>query len=432
MYFIRDILIKILQWQATVVLRKYKPQVIVITGSIGKTSTKDAIFSVLSQFAYVRKSQKNFNNDIGVPLTILGLATGWRNPLKWLANVIKAFGLILFPFKYPKWLVLEVGIRKPGDMEALKRWVKPNLVVVSAFGNMPSHVEFFKDKYGVWKEEAAIIDAMDGTGKLLLNHDDSEVMKLAETSHHATYTFGAHPEATINMSHVEIDYRPDAIDAQGTVFRIDYEGKSIPVHIPGFLGNNVVYASGAALLVAHVLKLPIMSAVEGLSQGEFPSGRMRILEGVKETMIIDDTYNSSPSAVENALEVLHGLRTLGRRIAVLGDMFDLGKYADEEHVKVGEFAASRCDILIAVGIRSRNTAKAALAAGMHERDVHMFDDSRVAGKFVEQFIKKGDVVLVKGSQGARMERAVVEIMAHPELREELVVRQEPEWTGKEE
>lgn len=430
MYFIRDILIKILQWQATVVLWKYKPQIVVITGSIGKTSTKDAIFNVLSQFAYVRKSQKNFNNDIGVPLTILGLSTGWRNPLKWLLNVIKAFALIIFPFKYPKWLVLEVGIRKPGDMEELKRWVKPNMVVVSAFGTMPSHVEFFEDKYGVWEEEASIIDAMDSSGTLLLNHDDPEVMKLVNNSSHATYTFGTHEEATISMSHTEIDYQADKIEAQGTVFRIDYDGNSIPVHIPGFLGNNVVYASGAALLVAHVLNLPIVQAVEGLANGEFPAGRMRIIEGVKQTMIIDDTYNSSPSALENALEVLQGLRAVGRKVAVLGDMFDLGKYTDEEHKKAGEFAASRCDVLVAVGIRSRNTAKAAIDAGMHETDVHMFDDSREAGKFVEGLMQKGDAVLVKGSQGARMERAVVEIMAHPEMREELVVRQEKEWVSK--
>ena len=432
MYFIRDILIKILQWQATVVLWRYKPQIVVITGSIGKTSTKDAIFNVLSQFAYVRKSQKNFNNDIGVPLTILGLSTGWRNPLKWLSNVFKAFGLMLLPFmKYPKWLVLEVGIRKPGDMEELKRWVKPNIVVVSAFGTMPSHVEFFEDKYGVWEEEASIIDAMDGNGRLLLNHDDPEVMKLAEDSRHATYTFGTHEEATMKMSNSDIDYHPQHIEAQGTIFRIDYEGKSVPVHIHGFLGNNVVYASGAALLVAHVLNLPIVPAVEALANGDFPAGRMRIIDGVKQTMVIDDTYNSSPSALENALEVLQGLRAMGRKIAVLGDMFDLGKYTDEEHKKAGEFAASRCDILIAVGIRSRNTAKAAIKSGMNESDVHMFDDSRVAGKFVEQLIQKGDVVLVKGSQGARMERAVVEIMAQPELREELVVRQEKEWVSKE-
>jgi len=432
MYFIRNIFIKILQWQATAVLWKYKPQIIVITGSIGKTSTKDAIFNVLSQFAYVRKSQKNFNNDIGVPLTILGLSTGWRNPFKWLVNVLKAFGLILLPFrKYPKWLILEVGIRKPGDMEELKRWVKPDIVVVSAFGSMPSHVEFFEDKYGVWKEEAAIIDAMDGNGTLLLNHDDPEVMKLAENSKHRTYTFGIHKDATIQMGHSEVDYHPEHIEAKGTIFRIDYEGKSIPVHIHGFLGNNVVYASGAALLVAHVMKLPMVQATEGLAAGKFPAGRMCIIEGVKNTMIIDDTYNSSPSAVENALEVLHSLRALGRKVAVLGDMFDLGKYTDEEHRKMGESAASRCDKLITVGMRARNTAKAAIDAGMNEKDVMMFDDSQLAGKFVEEKISKGDVILIKGSQGVRMERAVVEIMAHPELREEFVVRQEEEWVSKE-
>lgn len=430
MYFIRNIFIKILQWQASVVLWKYKPQVVVVTGSIGKTSTKDAIFNVLSQFYYVRKSEKNFNNDIGVPLTILGLSTGWRNPIKWIINIIRGFVLIIFPLKYPKWLVLEVGIRKPGDMEELKRWVKPHIIVVSAFGIMPSHVEFFEDKNGVWKEEASIIDTLQSDGILLLNHDDPEVLKLFNRNIRNTFTFGTHVDATMRMGHIETDYHPARIEAQGTIFRIDYEGKSIPVHIHEFLGNNVVYASGAALLVAHVLKLPIVQSIEGLTNGSFPSGRMRIIPGVKETMIIDDTYNSSPSAVQNALEVLKRLRSIGKKIAVLGDMLDLGKYTDEEHRKIGKFAATRCDVLVTVGIRSQSIAKAALDAGMHKRDIFVFDDSQEAGKFVEEILRKGDIALMKGSQGVRMERAVLEVMAYPQERKDLLVRQEEEWVSK--
>jgi len=431
MTILRNIFIKILQWQAQVVLWKYKPRIVVVTGSIGKTSTKDAVFSVLAPFFHVRKSEKNFNNDVGVPLTILGLPTGWRNPIKWFKNVLVGFSLILFRHKYPEWLVLELGIRKPGDMNILKRWIKPDMVVISAFGTMPSHVEFFEDKYGVWEEEAGIIDVLKPEGVVLLNHDDPEVMKLTSKIKHRTYTFGTALDATLRIVSSEIDYHNDRSEAQGTIFRVDYDGNSVPVHVHGFVGNNVVYASAAALLVVHVLKLSIVSAAEGLGDGEFPAGRMRIIEGVKETMVIDDTYNSSPSALNNALDILWSIRAEGRKIAVLGDMFDLGKHSAEEHAKAGEYAVSRCDVLIAVGIRARGLAQSAHDRGLSEKSIYTFDDSREAGKFVETIIKPGDSILVKGSQGMRMERAVLEIMAHPELREKLLVRQDPHWVEKE-
>jgi UDP-N-acetylmuramoyl-tripeptide--D-alanyl-D-alanine ligase len=362
---------------------------------------------------------------------VLGLSTGWRNPLKWLQNIIKGFALIIFPYKYPQWLVLEVGIRKPGDMEKLKRWVKPNIVVVSAFGSMPSHVEFFEDKYGVWAEEASIIDALPHDGILLLNHDDPEVFKLADTSKTRYYSFGIHDDATLKISSRKIDYHPEHKQAQGTIFRVDYDGKSVPVHVHGFLGNNVVYAASAALLVAHVLKLPMVQAIKGLAEGEFPSGRMRVIAGVKNTLIIDDTYNSSPSALYNSIDVLFAVKSKGRKIAVLGDMLDLGKHTDSEHKQAGEYIVGRADILVAVGLRSRNTALAAAEAGMNPKNIHTFDDSQEAGKFVEMMIKEGDVILVKGSQGARMERAVLEMMAYPLERENLLVRQEESWVEKE-
>lgn len=431
MIALRNFFISILKWQATVVIKKYKPKIIVITGSVGKTSTKDAIFSVLSQFHHVRKSDRNFNNDIGVPLTILGVPTGWRNPIRWLRNVMEGFWLIIWPAKYPEWLVLELGIRKPGDMKKLERWVKPDIVVVSAFGTMPSHVEFFDDQYGVWEEEASIIGALQGHGMLLLNHDDPEVMKLVEQYHVRTYTFGMNKEADLASSAPQFEYidqKPKIV--RGISFRIDYEGKSLPVFMDGLLGDSVVYTSSAALLVAHVLGLPMIQAIEGLQQGELPKGRMRILPGVKDTIVIDDTYNSSPAALSNALRTLERIDADGRKIAILGDMLDLGKFANEAHVECGKLAGKSTDLLVTVGLRAKSFAEGAQLAKLPKKRIQMFDDSREAGKFVEAIMQPGDVILVKGSQGIRMERAVAEIMAYPLEKEAVLVRQEPEWTGK--
>ena len=167
--------------------------------------------------------------------------------------------------------------------------------------------------------------------------------------------------------------------------------------------------------------------VEALAKFKTPKGRSRVIEGIKGTYIIDDTYNSSPVAAEAAIATLSQFKTLGKKIAVLGDMLELGKYAVAEHKRIGALAGGVCDTLLCVGVRARYMAEGAEAGGLSEKNIFQFDDAREAGKFLEQLIKTGDVILVKGSQSMRMERVVEEIMAHPEQKEELLVRQEEEW-----
>jgi UDP-N-acetylmuramoyl-tripeptide--D-alanyl-D-alanine ligase len=156
---------------------------------------------------------------------------------------------------------------------------------------------------------------------------------------------------------------------------------------------------------------------------ESQPGRMKILNGIKNTVIIDDSYNSSTLAVEKALETLDELVSLGgRKIAVLGDMMELGKYSIEEHKKAGKQAAKVCDILVTVGLRSRHTVEGALNGGMNDGQIQQFEDSRKAGLFLQNFIQEKDIILVKGSRWAtRMERTVEEIMAEPEKKGELLV-----------
>ena len=157
---------------------------------------------------------------------------------------------------------------------------------------------------------------------------------------------------------------------------------------------------------------------------------MRLLPGVKDTLIIDDTYNSSPVALKEALETLSNIHTRKRKIAVLGDMLELGKYSVDEHKNAGKLASVVCDVLITVGLRARYITEGALDQGMDEGTIFQFENSREAGKFVEQLLEKRDIVLVKGSQSIRMERVVQEIMAHPEKSENLLVRQDEEWQKK--
>jgi UDP-N-acetylmuramoyl-tripeptide--D-alanyl-D-alanine ligase len=158
-----------------------------------------------------------------------------------------------------------------------------------------------------------------------------------------------------------------------------------------------------------------------------PRGRMNLISGIKNTLIVDDTYNASPTAIAQALLALKNTEISGRKIVVLGDMLELGKFSAEEHKKLGIQVASFADIFVSVGLRMQGARESAIFAGMDPQKVFEFEDSKCAGEFLQNQIQPGDVILIKGSQGMRMERAVVEIMAHPEEGEALLVRQEKEW-----
>jgi UDP-N-acetylmuramoyl-tripeptide--D-alanyl-D-alanine ligase len=190
-----------------------------------------------------------------------------------------------------------------------------------------------------------------------------------------------------------------------------------------------VYSCLAALAVADALHIDLVTASKALSTLSPTPGRMRLLEGIHNTVIIDDTYNSSPIAALSALDTLQRIEG-GRRIAVLGDMRELGTYSAEAHRQVGKRAAEVVDALITVGVESRVLAEAARSAGLPDAHIvsYGYDESKQVGLDLKEKIKEGDVILIKGSQNRiRLERTVKELMAHPEEAGKLLVRQEREW-----
>src|SRR3989338_1816365 len=156
----KKLIVFIITLQARAVLRKYKPMIVAVTGSVGKTSTKDAIYAVLSKSARVRKSEKSFNSEIGLPLTILGAPNAWSNPFRWLANIVDGLFLIWFDAPYPEWLVLEVGADRPGDIRSLAGWLPVDIAVITRLPEVPVHVEFFDSPEAVVEEKASLIDAI--------------------------------------------------------------------------------------------------------------------------------------------------------------------------------------------------------------------------------------------------------------------------------
>lgn len=426
----KKIVVSIITLEAKLVLKRHRPKIVAITGSVGKTSTKDTIYSVFPSSVYVRKSAKSFNSEIGVPLTILGCPNGWSSPVIWTKNIFKGLFVLFFKRKYPEWLVLEVGVDRPGDIKHLGSYLKPDVVIVTRLSKVPVHVEFFPSAEELYKEKGYLVRALKREGTLILNVDDPDVERYKNIFSGETIFYGVGPGARVVASNYNIFYEESSGDKKpiGITFKVDYAGSSVPVKILGTLGRQSVYSALAAVSFGVSQGFNLVGMTEQLYSLNTPPGRMRLLDGVKESLIIDDSYNSSPTALSSALNTLKEIETSGRKIAVLGDMMEIGEFSAEEHKKAGLLAATFCDILITVGIRSRQIAEGALQGEMSEKNIFQFEDSRKAGKHLELLIQKGDRALIKGSQAVRMERAVEEVMAEPKKKKELLVRQEKHWT----
>lgn len=428
---LKNIVVTVLTWEARLVLWRYNPKIIAVTGSVGKTTTKDAIYAALAGTLHVRKSEKSFNSDIGVPLTILGLENAWRNPLLWALNLVRGLALLVSRVPYPAWLVVEVGADRPGDIRRIAKWLKPDIAVITGVPDIPVHVEFFRSPEELAREKRSLAEHMKDSGTLILNGDDAKVVEMCREFKNVI-TFGFARSNKIIASHQGILYEKGK--AIGTRFRLVLGGLALPVSIIGALGKARTYAALAAFAVAEVADIETSSVVRSLLEWNPPPGRMRVIKGVNGSTIIDDTYNSSPAAALSALDTLKEVKVPpgARRIAVLGDMLELGRYAAEAHRGIGVRAAQCAAKLVTIGFRSRATGEAALDAGMPEANIREYEhtESRRAGQELRGELREGDIVLVKGSQSMRMERVVEELMAEPEKAVDLLVRQEPEWLLK--
>ncbi len=422
----------LLEWEAKLVLRKYKPIVIAVTGSVGKTSAKDAMYAVLAPHFSVRKSQKSFNSEIGVPLTVLGLPNAWGNPFKWLENIVQGLIQVVVRHPYPKYLVLEIGADKPGDIKRAAEWVKPDISVITALGTVPVHVEFFASPEAVAEEKGQLVRALAPAGLLVVNGDDPKAPYFKSLTTAPSLSFGFSAHCDLRASHAAFQYEGEGKTRKplGVTFRTTYKGTSMPIVLRGSLGVQLAYSALAAAAVGLHYGLNLVQIAEALSAYTPPPGRMRIVDGEKDSTILDDSYNSSPIALREALEALRMLETTGTKYAVLGDMMELGKYSRDEHYNAGALAEGIAGVLVAVGLRMRAAAEGALDAGMDESKVLQFDTAYEAAAYLEPLLKPGDALLIKGSQSMRMERVAYLLMKEPARAKEFLVRQEEEWQKK--
>jgi UDP-N-acetylmuramoyl-tripeptide--D-alanyl-D-alanine ligase len=429
MNFLKKIVISLLTLESRLILAKYKPFIIAVTGSVGKTSTKDAIYSVLkNQKSYVRKSEKSLNSEIGLPLTVIGVPTAWRSLSGWIDNLNEGLRLIIKKVEYPNTLVLEIGADHPGDIGRVAQWLRADIVVVTQVSSTPVHVEFFASPEEVFEEKASLAGALKQGGTLVLFADNDKIMTIADRvkeRNAKVISFGTVEGAGVRGSDEKVSY--SNLTPTGLDFTITIDGTAYPIHLKGVIGKTYMYPPLAAVAVGQAMNMPMEVIIKGLNEYDAPKGRMNLIPGILGSTLVDDTYNSSPDAVISALNTLKTIETGGTKIAVLGDMMELGHYSTDQHRIVGREVVGTVGRLVTVGQRSRGTADEALKAGMSTDAVISFDTSVQAGEYLKSIVKAGDIVLIKGSQSIRMEKTVKLLMRDPDQAERLLVRQEAEW-----
>lgn len=421
----KKIIVSILTLEAKMLLKRTRPCIIAVTGSVGKTSVKDVVYEVLKDRLHVRKSEKSFNSEIGVPLSVLGLPNAWSNPLLWLKNIIDGAILIFHTNDYPKILVLEMGVDRPGDMDKLTAWIRPDVVVLTRFPDVPVHVEFFESPEAIIQEKLKLVHALKPDGVLVYNQDDEKVAQAAKDTLQQSIGYSRYSLSPFTASADKIVYENGI--AVGFEFLLTHLERAVLMRVNGSLGVQHAYNYAAGAAVASIFSIDLEAVVQSLSLYTPPPGRMRLIPGINDTLLIDDTYNSSPTASEQSLSTLGGLRGVKRRIAVLGDMMELGQFSTREHERIGRLVPQSADVLVTIGVRARGFSKGAIEQGMSEKNIFEFTDAEQAAHELQQFIKPGDVLLVKGSQSIRAERFVEKLMADPSKAEELLVRQGTVW-----
>lgn len=343
-------------------------KVIAITGSVGKSTTKEVVSDVLSQRYPTLKTKGNLNNEIGLPLTLLGLSEGHRRA------------------------VLEMGFYVPGEISFLCDLAQPSIGVVTNVGTV--HAERAGDIDTITRGKAELVMALPPDGVAILNYDDGRVRGMAQMTRARVFYYGLAPEADLWADEVE------GLGLEGIRFRLHYAGETLHLRVP-MIGRHSVHTALRAAAVGLVDGLGWHEIISGLRTGTMQLRLMAVRTQIG-AVVLDDTYNASPESTLAALNLLEELE--GRKVAVLGDMLELGRYERMGHEMVGIRAAQVADFLVTLGERGRLIAQAARQSGMSSSMVVALEETQQAIDWLRQNLQAKDVVLIKGSHGMRMDR----------------------------
>lgn len=424
----------ILSSLARLVLWRHRPEVIAITGSVGKTSTKEAVRAVLAPHTTVRASEYNYNNELGVPLTIIsGVAVG-KNVLRWLGIVLRGLSYGLLPLTYPKILVLEMGADKPGDIKYLTQLAPAHIGMVTYIGDQPAHLEFFRDIEQLAQEKLVMYKHLGKTDWAIVNLDEPYSKAVLAKLKCKVLTVAVHDESA-ELQAFDIDYsaQPEAEHGAmvaGLRFKLRYQGNTLPMFMPGVIGMPAVYSALFALAVGLLHEHNLVASTKALQENyQAPPGRMRLIRGRNNSVIIDDSYNASPAAVREALAVLDRLQSAGRKFACLGNMEELGAQSKRAHTLIGQKVANLdIDELFTYGDKAEGIATAAVDAGLSPAAIHICTTHEAMIAQLQERLQPHDIVLIKGSQSMRFEKVVAALMAEPTTAKTQLARQYGNWT----
>ena len=433
----KSLIYKILKYASKKLLQRYKPTIIGVVGNVGKTSMRANMVLFLEQFSPVGTNIDNYNTPIGITLSFLDERYPGKNIFTWIRIIFKALSKSWFgDSEFPPIWVLEVGVDAPGDMdEFITDFLEFDVVVFGFIGEHPVHLSQFKNRKQLIQEDAKILRVLKSDGTLIIDGDDV-VLKSIYRKRDNVITFGF-GETHIKASDFKVTI--EAINTQEQwdnyyssiipkgKFKVSYKGSTIPFQVDYILGKHQVNSILPSIALGLVDGMNLVDISQQMKKIVPVKGRLRCLEGIKDTLLIDDTYNAAPAAMAMALDTIDRINIKGvRKVAVLGEMKELGSDSQSIHQDIGTLAGEIVDVCIGVGEASKD-----ILLAFHQKNpkglYHWFENSEEAASKIVDFITSDDIIIVKGSQSSRMEKVSLELLANKRYRRELLTRQSPEW-----
>ncbi|MDD5693028.1 MAG: UDP-N-acetylmuramoyl-tripeptide--D-alanyl-D-alanine ligase [Patescibacteria group bacterium] len=418
--YFKNSLISLFKILTSLYLKKNKIEVIAVTGSAGKTTTKNTIAQLLEdKITYV--PMEDYNTEIGIPLSI------FKEKLPGNIFSLKAWLTILWHMKlkllfkkadYHR-IVLEMGADHPGDIKYLTSFVRPKIAVVTTV--LPVHTENFNTVADISTEKSQILTRLREKDVAILNYDDDYVKAMKNKTRSHIIWVGQSKKADLWVDNINLSLT-------GMTFDLHWKGENPLINMQ-LIAPQLLISLLSALAVCLYLGEDLSILVKRLENIRAQPGRMNLIPGMNGSIIIDDSYNANPSSVVAALGVLDSLP--GRKIAVLGNMNELGGFEKDGHIQVGKEAAKICDIVVLIGSVAEKYIKPEVLKKINNRFVKSFETPYQAGEYLETIIQKNDIILVKGSQNKVFaEETVKIIMSDPGESSRLLVRQTEFWQNK--
>jgi len=397
----------ILKYLAKLILWRYKPLIIGVTGSVGKTSTKEAIYTVLKKRFRVERNVFNLNTEIGMPLTIIKGKDAKRNILLWFYNFFHTLWLFIFKTKtYPEILVLEMSEDAPGMIKYLVDLAQPKIGVVTTIGDPPVHLEYYKNIDELIEEISYLPQSLSFNDTIVLNADNSLVLNFKDKTIAKVFSYGFSEDSDVKITEYKL-INTENLENIGMNFRLEASGSFVPVRLEGVFGKGQIYALSAAAAVGISLDMNLIEISEAMKDYQIVKGRTKFIRGINNSWLLDDSYNACPDSVRVALDLFKEIPA-ERKIVVLGDMKELGINSKQAHIEIGKDIANIAQVFIAVG-EEMVFAKQIIDDKYPNVEAFWFKDSQEAKASIKKMIKKGDLVLIKGSHSMEMEKITEEL-----------------------